>query len=153
MWSSWSGGSDPSHRCSLCHSHGNARFLTHYTRPGIEPMSWGSWDATNLVTPQRELSISANLALLLRLQDSRNTSRILENESRKRQDITPCQKKFPLRYLKKKKKKKSYSVAFCSSYSGPRGWHGLQENKKRERIRSKSLSRSPRRGAVVNESD
>ena len=32
---------DPSHICTLCHSLGNARSLTHWVRPGIKPAS--SW--------------------------------------------------------------------------------------------------------------
>ena len=36
---------DPSHICNLHHSHGNAGSLTHWARPGIEPItSWFQLD-------------------------------------------------------------------------------------------------------------
>ena len=48
---------DPSHVCSLHDSHGNARSLTHWGRPGIEPAT--SWFLVGFVSdvPQRELPL------------------------------------------------------------------------------------------------
>ena len=57
-WSSPGQGVDPSHRCSLCcSSSGNTRPLTHCARPGIEPASQCSRDATaaDSLAPQRAL--------------------------------------------------------------------------------------------------
>ena len=42
-------GSDQSHSCDLSHSCSNARSLTHYARPGIEPASQRSQDAEILL--------------------------------------------------------------------------------------------------------
>ena len=51
-------GSDLSRSCNLCSTWGNARSLTHCVRPGIEPVSQCSQDATNPITPQQELLTS-----------------------------------------------------------------------------------------------
>ena len=51
-------GSDLGHRHKLSLSYSNSRFLTHSSRPGIEPASQRSQDAANLVVPQQELQSS-----------------------------------------------------------------------------------------------
>ena len=48
-------GSDPSHSCNLHHSCGNVATpdsLTHYTQPGIEPVSCSCREAANPIAPQ-----------------------------------------------------------------------------------------------------
>ena len=47
----------PSHVCDLHHSSGNTGYLTHWARPGIEPMS--SWILVGFVStaPRRELQV------------------------------------------------------------------------------------------------
>ena len=48
-------GSDLSRSHNLSHGCGNARSLTHCARPGIEPASQGSQDATDPIAPQQEI--------------------------------------------------------------------------------------------------
>ena len=47
----------PGIRFEPCCSYGNARSLTHYARPGIEPASLGFQDAANPIAPQWGLLI------------------------------------------------------------------------------------------------
>ena len=57
IWSSWARHQiqDLSCSCNLCHSCGNARSLTHCSRPGITPVTQPSQDATDSIAPWQEL--------------------------------------------------------------------------------------------------
>lgn len=47
----WGQGLDPSHSCDLSHSYGNARSLTYFAGPGINPISQHSQDTTDFIVP------------------------------------------------------------------------------------------------------